>query len=408
MRDPIPETLVCDVVPRLDAVSAEEWRRLFPDLPDSLDMLQLIQRSGPEGFRFHSIVVREGDRPILLLPLFETTYELSTLMEPGIQPVVAAAAKRLPRLLSPRLLGVGFVEAEWGQVGIDFSVDRATLAAAWRFALEALQALADGLKADLIAFVNFTAESGRMLPMEQLNGFSRLSGLPFAQTEIAWSTTDAYLADLSKKMRNNLRRYLRKAQQVSVLRTREPGPWLEAIYQLYLDTYRRSNVHFSLHSREFFSAVCRRINEAEYVLYFIEDRLAAFQLQVVTPTCLIDKYFGMDQEIGRAHSLYFVSWVKDIEYCISKGIPVYHAGLTEEETKARLGAEFIPSLILFRHRHPVLHRLLTKLAAHLAYRPAVALPPMELGSAWGIPQELGGRSRSSWGVEQIVRGGEPA
>ena len=379
------KTLACDVVPRIDAVGPTEWQSLFPDLLDSLEIIRLIQHIGLNGFQFHSVVVRENERPILLLPLFETAYDLSALAEPAMRPAIAAAAHKLPQLLRPRILGVGFVEAEWGQVGVDSSIDRKTLDAAWDLALKALEALADGLGADMVAFVNFTAHSGRMLPMGRLTGFSQIAGRPLAQTRIAYAHSDEYLSSLSKKMRSNFRRSLRKAHDVSLLRTRQPGPWLDTVYQFYLDTCRRSDVNFSMHSRDFFKSVCQRVDGAQYTLYFVGERLVAFGLHMVRPDCLVDKYFGMDPVLGREYSLFFVSWLKDLEYCITNRIPLYHAGPTTEETKARLGSQFIPSRILFRHRQPLVHRILTGLARHLAYQPSVALPPVRLGSEWDAP-----------------------
>ena len=374
--------LTCEIHPRLVAVTPEEWQRLFPDLPDSAEMVQLIQRIGIDGFAFHSIVVRQGDRPILLLPLFETQYRLATLVGEKAQRLMAAIGRRVPALEQLRLLGVGFVEGEWGQVGVDPESDRATLDAAWDLALRTLGVLAKGLRTDLTAFVHFTTQSGRMLPLEKLGGFSQIAGPPFAQTPVAYAHPDDYIARLSPNMRSSLRRKLRKAQAVTVLRTRQPGPWLDSIYQFYWETYRRSSVNFSVHSREFFKSVCQRIDDAEYVLYFIGEQLAAFRLQIVRPDRLIDKYFGMDPVLGREYSLYFVSWFKDVEYCIANRIPLYHSGVTEEDTKERLGAQFVPSLILFRHRQPFLHGILSRLARHVAYQPTIALPAVRLGSDW--------------------------
>ncbi len=377
--------LVCEIHPRLDAVSAEEWRRLFPDLPDSLEMIRLLQRCGIEGFVFHSIVVRWRDRPLLLLPLFETDYHLSGLVDVRAKRAVDLVMRGFPCLRSVRLLGVGFVESEWGQVGVDRQVSRPMLGMAWDLALRALDALGHGLGADVTAFINFTTQSGRMLPMAQLERFSQMAGLPFAQLSVRYTQPAQYIASLSANMRSSLRRKLRKAQGVRVVRTREPGPWLDAIYEFYLETFRRSDITFSQQPREFFQSVCQWLEDAVYALYFVGDRLAGFRLQIVRPDCLLDKYFGMDRVLGREHNLYFVSWFKDVEYCIAQGIRFYHAGLTEEETKARLGAQLIPSRILFRHRQSVVHRILTMLARYFAYRPAMALPAVHLGSDWEQP-----------------------
>ena len=343
----MPGHLTCDITPRFDAVSPEQAAYLFSDLSDTLDMIRFVQECGVPGFTFHSLVVRQAQQPILVLPLFETDYCFSQMVKPGTQNVADAVTRRLSFLRQLRLLGVGFVEGGWSGVGVDRLVDRATLEAAWGLALEALDALARGLNADLTVFVNFTEAGGRMLPMSKLSGFSPISGLPFAETRITYTRPEQYLAGLSKKMGQDLRRKVRKAHAVRVLRTRQPGPWLETIYAFYQLTCQRSDVHFSLHSPEFFKLICRQVDDAEYVLYFVGERLAAFGLQIVRPDRLIDKYFGMDPVLGREYSLFFVSVFKDIEYCITHRIPLYQWGFTEEGTKARLGAALVPSLILF-------------------------------------------------------------
>ena len=378
----MPDTLTASVAPRIDAVDPAEWQRLFPDAVHSLPMVQLMHRTGADGFKFHSIVIRENERPILLLPLFETDYRLSMLVGNEAYNLVRRLGRCVPSLKNLRLLGVGFVESAWGQVGIDPETDRATLGAAWDLALQILEWLMEGLKIDVTAFVNFTAHSGRMFPMEKLGGFSPIEGLPFSQVPIPYKHVDDYTASLSPAMRGKLRHKLRKAQAVHVLRTRRPGPWLESIYRFYLEAYPRGEGGFNVHSREFFQSVCQQIDDAEYVLYFIDEKLAAFRLQVVKPECLIDKCFGMDPVLGREYGLYFIAWFKAIEYCIANRIPLYHSGVNYEQTKERLGAQWMPSRILFRHRRPLIHVILSKVAGHLAYRPAMALPPTRLGCDW--------------------------
>ncbi len=221
--------LTCEIRPQLDGVSLEEWERLFPDLPDSLELIRFTQDCGVPGFTCYSIIVRDEERPILLLPLFETSYQLSSLVDAGAKRVVGALTQCLPFLRCFRLLGVGFVEGEWGQVGVDRTADRSILEAAWDLALQALEMLGQGLRAEIIAFVNFTTQSGRMLPMSKLREFGQIAGLPFALTPIPYTDSERYIASLSANMRSSLRRKLRKAQEVRVLRTRKADPWVDTI-----------------------------------------------------------------------------------------------------------------------------------------------------------------------------------
>jgi hypothetical protein len=106
---------------------------------------------------------------------------------------------------------------------------------------------------------------------------------------------------------------------------------------------------------------------------------------------MVDKYFCMDYEVGRKYNLYFLSWLENVRYCVERIIPLYHAGQGAESTKARLGATFIPSLILFKHRQPVIDRFLVeqpavieKILRYLGFWPAVP-PVLGAGEPKGDP-----------------------
>ena len=58
-------------------------------------------------------------------------------------------------------------------------------------ALESLDALADGLGARLLAWVNFTARSGRMIPMNRMRGYAAISCAPGAMIPPSRAGADA-------------------------------------------------------------------------------------------------------------------------------------------------------------------------------------------------------------------------
>ena len=99
--------LTCHCVPRLDGVPPAELRRLFPDSSSTAPLLSLLQESGVEGFNLRSIVVLRDDAPILLLPLFESLFDLSAFAEGWIQQSLKAAVRLIPSIFHPRVLGVG-------------------------------------------------------------------------------------------------------------------------------------------------------------------------------------------------------------------------------------------------------------------------------------------------------------
>ena len=366
--------LTCKCVPRLDGVSAAELGRLFPEPSNTAPLLSLLQESGIDGFNLRSIVVLKDDAPILLLPLFETRFDLSTFVEGWIKKSLKVAGRLIPSLFQPRILGVGLLVGEWSEIGIDPQIDAGTLESAFKMAFDALQRLAAELKSDIVALYNFSHYGG--LPAEVLNTFHRAKCQSCARIPIDFKNLEEFLARLSRAARKDLRRKMRVAPEVRVIRSRNISPFLDRIYNLYRATVERSPMAFGAHNRLFFEKICERVPGAEYTLYFVREELAAFNLLVVNQEAMVDKNFCMDYELGRKYNLYVLSWLENIRTCVERGIPLYHAGQGVEKTKAHLGAALIPMYLLFKHRQPVINRFLVaspamseKVLSHLGFWP---------------------------------------
>ena len=372
--------LTCKCVARLDGVSAADLGRLFPDPSDTAPLLSLLQESGIDGFNLRSIVVLKDDVPILLLPLFETRFNLSTFLEGWIKKLLEVAGRLVPSLFQPRILGVGLLVGEWSEIGIDPQIDAVTLESGFKMAFDALQSLAVELKSDILALYNFSHYD--RIPKELLNKFNRVKCQSCARMPINFGSLEEFLARLSRAARKDLRRKMRVAPEVRVIRSRNISPFLDRIYNLYLETVERSPMAFGAHNRLFFEKICERIPGAEYTLYFVGEELAAFNLLVAKPEAMVDKNFCMDYDLGRKYNLYVLSWLENIRTCVERGVPLYHAGQGVEKTKAHLGAALIPMYLLFKHRQPAIHRFLVaspaiseKVLRQLGFWPAAADVP---------------------------------
>jgi uncharacterized protein len=369
--------LTCNCLPRLDGVPAAELGRLFPEPSITPSLLSLLQESGIEGFNLRSIVVLKEDAPILLLPLFETRFDLSTFMEGWIKKSLKVAGRLIPSLFQPRVLSVGLLVEEWSEIGMDPQIDAGTLEAACKMAFGALQTLAAELKSDIVALYNFN-HYGK-LPGEVFKKFNRVQYRSCARLPINFNSMEEYLSRLSRAARKDLLRKMRVAPEVRVIRSRNISPFRDRIYQLYLETVERSPMAFGAHNLLFFEKICERVPGAEYTLYFVQEKLAAFNLLVVRQQGMVDKYFCMDYGLGRKYNLYVLSWLENVRTCVERKIPLYYAGQGTEKTKAHLGATLIPSFILFKHRQPVIDRFLMawpavseKVLSHLGFWPAVS------------------------------------
>jgi len=371
------QDLTCKCVAGLDGVSAAELGRLFPDSSSTASLLSLLLESGIDGFNLRSIVVSKDDTAILILPLFETRFDLSAFVEGWLKKLLKVAGRLIPSLFHPRVLCVGSLVGEWSEIGVDPQIDERTLDAACKMAFAALQTLAVELGSDIVALYNFNLFS--KLPGEVFNKFNRVQYRASARLRIDFNSVEEYLGRLSRGARKDLHRKMRVAPQVRVIRSREISPYLERIYKLYLETVTRGPMALGALNRLFFEKICERVPGAEYTLYFVQEELVAFNLLVVRQDAMVDKFFCMDYVLGRKYNLYVLSWLENVRTCLERKIPLYYAGQGTEKTKAHLGATFVPSFILFKHRRPLFDRLLIwphamtgRILSHLGFWPAVS------------------------------------
>jgi hypothetical protein len=323
--------------------------------------MSLLQQSGVDGFDLASIVVLEDDVPVLLLPLFETRLDLSSFVKGWIKTVLKAAGRLMPSIFHPRILGVGMVEGEWSEIGMDPHLDEDTLHRAITMAIGALQTLAAERASDIIAFYNFNQYS--RLPGEVFRKFNRVQFRSCARLLIDFAGMEEYLGRLSKGARKDLHRKMRVAPEVRVLRSSDISPYLDRIYELYLETVARGPMALGMHNRLFFEKIGERVPGAEYTLYFVQEELVAFNLLVIQQEAMTDMFFCMDYGPGRSYNLYVLSWLENIRTCLERKIPLFYAGQGTEKAKAHLGATFIPSFILFKHRWNMFDRILVRQSA---------------------------------------------
>lgn len=199
-------------------------------------------------------------------------------------------------------------------------------------------------------------------------GFFELSGQALAYVPLDFADSDEYLGRLSGSRRKDLRRKMKSAARlgIEVLETgdayfSEPGR-LDEFYEMYLEVFRQSEIHFDLLSPEFFQELLSgRAARGLVVLYRHEGQLIGYNICLIHRDCLIDKYIGFRYPQARQLNLYFISWLYNLDLAVQRGLKFYVAGWTDPEVKASLGARFTLTRHLVRIRNPLLRKALRPL-----------------------------------------------
>jgi hypothetical protein len=205
-------------------------------------------------------------------------------------------------------------------------------------------------------------------------GFILIAGQALAYVPIDFDNVEEYLSRLSSGRRKNIRRKMRSraAIQIEVMHTGcerlNNAEFLHELYELYLNVYRQSEIHFDKLTAEFFSAVFTDTSLGGHLfLYYSAGQLIGFNLCFLYQGMLIDKYIGFRYPAAREHNLYFVSWMENLAFAVSRKLRYYVAGWTDPEIKAYLGAQFTFTQHAVYVRNRLLRRILSKVSRHFEH-----------------------------------------
>ena len=295
-----------------------------------------FQDSAIENFEFGYLVVKRDGRRVTVAPYFVTRYYVNTTLAEG-------PLKRMLGWLWFRIACVGHPSADLGMIDGEVSA-------------EVLHAINTELfkHASVVAYKDF----GAGLP---LAGFSIEPNLPVARLAISGD----FYSGLRGSVRREFRQRLRRA---STLRIEEcsayPREHAARIYGLYLQTLARAEMRFEKLTPQFFENAAPI---SKYILYWENDTLIGFALLICKDRFMLGKYLGMDYARAHKYGLYFVMLLHHIEICVRDGYTAYQTGPSSYDFKRRLGSALIPTYIYFRHRNPLMNRVLAMIMQAVAY-----------------------------------------
>jgi len=211
------------------------------------------------------------------------------------------------------------------------------------------------------------AASKALADASRENGFVLLEGQALAYVAIDFASTDEYLARLSSGRRKDIRRKLRSAAElefetVATGDARFADPTVRAeYYSLFLNVYNQSEIHFDLLTADYFNAILQDARSGGILfVYRHAGRMIGFNLCYVCAGNLVDKYVGFVYPQARDLNLYFISWMRNLDYALQHGLRHYIAGWTDPEIKRYLGAKFTFTRHAVHVRNPLLRAILRR------------------------------------------------
>jgi hypothetical protein len=331
------------------------------NLIEPAGLVRTFQEHPPEGF--HAFDLCSG------VPAFSASFDLLTTVDPSVRRVVDALpfATTWRRLLHARTCFIGTTVSEYALFPLHASAEDMarciidSVGADYPFVI-----IKDVPGVSVLVGEEAFAWSQQLTAACRALGFVMLDGQALAYVPIDFASKEEFLARRSHTRRKNLRRKLRSAAGLRIEDVCAGSPLLTEkmmarLYDLYLNVYRQSEIHFDLLTRDFFRALFLDGGSGGIVfLHYADDALIGFNLCFHTDTMLIDKYIGFAYPQAHLHNLYTVSWFHNLDYALAHGLRYYVAGWTDPDVKRELGAQFTFTRHLVYVRNPLLRALLAR------------------------------------------------
>jgi hypothetical protein len=363
--------LTARITSGIGALSEAEWSACYPDDPEGWAYHRACEMRAAPGVALAAVEVRDTSGLAAAAPLFEIAYRLDTPLQGRLRGLADIVARRLPSLTEWRMLAVGSPYADRCHIAIRPDLAERRRNEVLTTLLHAVESEAQSRKAALIVYKDLSG--AELTALEGVLGgarYNQIRSLPVAALDLdGVNDVDGYLAGLSASTRKDIRRKLKGAGGVRVERRTDIEDLAGKIDALYEETRQNSSVHygdFEALPPDYFRSVAESAGEqARFMLYWVGDELAAFNLLLLGRDTVVDKFLGMRYPLARDNNLYVVSWIENVRFCLETGRRWLQSGQTAYSSKLRMGSQLAASSIFARHRNPVINRLI-RVAAPLA------------------------------------------
>ncbi|PZW49200.1 acetyltransferase (GNAT) family protein [Humitalea rosea] len=343
------------LLPGLAALPEAAWAACLPDEAEGWRYHRACEAASGPPARPMAAAVFDAAGLVLAVPLFRLAYRLNTPLQGRLARLAGGLERLLPGLLEWRMLGVGSALTERCPVALRPGLADGARRHAVAALLKLLEQEAKASGASVLAVKDLAAPEAKWLaPLLREAGHATVPSLPVAVLDLSGMDEAAYLQSLSAATRKDLRRKQRSRAVLRIEHRDSTEGLSAAIEALYRSTQQNSRLRYGDFEDlppGYFDAVTRdAAGRAHLVLYWVGERLAAFNLLLLQADRVIDKFLGMAYPLGREHNLYGVSWMENVRFALATGRPLLQFGQTAYAEKLRLGCRLVGSTNFARLR----------------------------------------------------------
>jgi hypothetical protein len=333
----------------------ELWETCFQVPGEGRWWYEALEESGIEDqFILYYGLIKHLGRPVGLAPVFVMDIPVEQVAPPEFLRLLRLIGKIVPSILYQRTLFVGSPILDESRVRLILGVNRRAALLALQIALEAK---ADEIRACLIVWKDFPeSSSAEMNWLSQQRRLFRVVSLPNTIVELPSRRKEDYFAALKGTRRQNLKRKLKRSREKVTLSVeivqRPDAKTLDAIFNLFWQTYEKATSKFERLTRKFFEAFAEK--QATLFVILREDvtgEIVAFCLCFDMGDRLISMFIGIDYSRPKEWMLFFRLWEAALDVALARGFPAIVSGRSSYEVKIETGHKLVRLNNYCRHRN---------------------------------------------------------
>ncbi|MHC1712494.1 MAG: peptidogalycan biosysnthesis protein [Solidesulfovibrio sp.] len=344
---------------------------LPPPLEGRFWYAALEQSDLGDQFTFFYALLREGERPVGLAPLFQMDVPIEIVVPGALLPFVNVLGRVFPSLLHQRTVFVGSPCADEGSVGVLPGVDRR---AAFLCLQQAIDREARRRRVPMLVWKDFPQPCADDLGwMAARSGLFPMVSFPGTVAVLPGPDKEDFFAAMKGTRRRQLKKKLRiSAEKVAVdgAAIQHPeGRVLDEIYGLFWQTYEHATTRFERLGRRFFEQMAALPHA-----YFLILREAATGDMLAFMLCfdmgghIINKFIGLDYSRPKDWSLYFRLWEAALDWALTRGASAIQSGQTGYAPKMEMGHALVPLSNYCRHVNPLVQWVYALVARGISWR----------------------------------------
>lgn len=224
---------------------------------------------------------------------------------------------------------------------------------------------ANGTKIHLTIFKDFAEERVPFFKISEFKSFFQFTTQPNMIFNIrnSWSSFDDYIADLSKKYRDQYKRARKKAEGISKrkLSLEEITNYNSRIYELYMNVAKNAPFNTFYLTKNHFKTL-KTVLKDKFLFYgyFVGDELIGFNTLIKNGNDIDTYFLGYDEVYQREKMLYLNMLYDMIGFSINKGYSRIIFARTALEIKSSAGAKPVDMFGMMQHSNPFINIFVSK------------------------------------------------